>query len=70
VRFSQGDLFAGIEAADLIVANPPYLLDDQQRTYRHGGPLLGADLSLRTSIPPHFSSFPFLPHRMSSRRLA
>lgn len=31
---------------DLIVANPPYLLDPQQRTYRHGGGELGAGLSL------------------------
>lgn len=31
---------------DLIVANPPYLLDPQQRTYRHGGGPLGAGLSL------------------------
>lgn len=31
---------------DLIIANPPYLLDASERTYRHGGGLLGADLSL------------------------
>ena len=31
---------------DLIVANPPYLLDKAERTYRHGGGQLGADLSL------------------------
>jgi methylase of polypeptide subunit release factors len=30
---------------DLIVANPPYLLDPSQRTYRHGGGLLGSGLS-------------------------
>ena len=30
---------------DLIVANPPYLLDPAQRAYRHGGGLLGSGLS-------------------------
>ena len=30
---------------DFIVANPPYLLDPSQRTYRHGGGALGAGLS-------------------------
>ena len=32
---------------DLIIANPPYLVDDDQRTYRHGGDMLGAGLTLR-----------------------
>src|SRR6185503_5795976 len=32
---------------DLVIANPPYLVDDDQRVYRHGGELLGAGLSLR-----------------------
>ncbi|MGZ8269658.1 MAG: methyltransferase [Methylophilus sp.] len=31
---------------DLIIANPPYLLDKSERAYRHGGGQLGADLSL------------------------
>lgn len=31
---------------DLIVANPPYLLDAGERTYRHGGGSLGEGLSL------------------------
>jgi len=31
---------------DLIVANPPYLIDADQRAYRHGGGVLGAELSL------------------------
>ena len=31
---------------DLIVANPPYLVDPAARSYRHGGGALGADLSL------------------------
>ncbi len=32
---------------DLIVANPPYLLDPAERAYRHGGGALGAGLSLQ-----------------------
>jgi SAM-dependent methyltransferase len=32
---------------DLIVANPPYLVDPAARAYRHGGGPLGAGLSLR-----------------------
>lgn len=32
---------------DLIIANPPYLLDSEQRTYRHGGGAHGAGLSLK-----------------------
>jgi SAM-dependent methyltransferase len=32
---------------DLIVANPPYLVDPQARLYRDGGGTLGYDLSLR-----------------------
>lgn len=32
---------------DLIVANPPYLVDPSERAYRHGGGPLGAGLSLQ-----------------------
>ncbi|WP_434457262.1 class I SAM-dependent methyltransferase [Stutzerimonas urumqiensis] len=32
---------------DLIIANPPYLIDPSERAYRHGGGPLGAGLSLR-----------------------
>jgi methylase of polypeptide subunit release factors len=31
---------------DLILSNPPYLVDPAKRAYRHGGGTLGADLSL------------------------
>jgi len=41
------DLLDGIDGNfDLIVANPPFLLDSQERTYRHGGGSLGEKLSL------------------------
>jgi methylase of polypeptide subunit release factors len=41
------DVLAGIEGpADIIVANPPYLVDDDRRLYRHGGEL-GISLAVR-----------------------
>lgn len=44
----QSDLFQGITGDfDLIVSNPPYLVDAQQRTYRHGGGDYGEELSQR-----------------------
>jgi methylase of polypeptide subunit release factors len=48
VRTVLSDVFAGInEGGDLIVANPPYLVDRSARLYRHGGGRLGFDLSIR-----------------------
>ena len=42
------DVLGGVEeAADVIVANPPYLVDEDQRLYRHGGGELGISLALR-----------------------
>lgn len=47
VEVRHSDLLSGVaEAPDLILANPPYLLDPAERTYRHGGGPLGAGLSL------------------------
>lgn len=49
--FRQGDLFDVIdEPVDLIVANPPYLLDPDARLYRHGGGELGSGLSARIVV--------------------
>ena len=47
VRAAHSDLLSGVEGLfDLIVANPPYLVDPAARAYRHGGGPLGAGLSL------------------------
>lgn len=44
----QGDLFEPAPGEfDLIVANPPYLVDRAARAYRHGGGALGTALSER-----------------------
>ena len=43
----HSDLLQGVAGDfDLIMANPPYMLDRQRRTYRHGGGEHGAGLSL------------------------
>jgi methylase of polypeptide subunit release factors len=48
VRTILSDVFDQInEGGDLIVSNPPYLVDRSARLYRHGGGELGFDLSIR-----------------------
>lgn len=48
VETLQSDVLAQVPGRfDLLISNPPYLNDDQQRAYRHGGGALGFDLSLR-----------------------
>lgn len=45
---AQGDSLAVVQGDfDLIIANPPYLVDKEARTYRHGGGDLGRSLGLR-----------------------
>lgn len=47
VSFKYSNLLDQAEGNfDLIISNPPYLVDATKRTYRHGGGLLGAQLSL------------------------
>src|SRR6185436_10554879 len=47
-RADLSDVLNAVDGTfDLVVSNPPYLVDDERRTYRHGGDALGADLSLR-----------------------
>lgn len=48
VRPLYSNLLQDVEGDfDLIIANPPYMLDPQQRAYRHGGGRLGAGLSVK-----------------------
>jgi methylase of polypeptide subunit release factors len=47
VQVVESDLYAGVaERFDLIISNPPYLVDSLMRLYRHGGGDLGSALSL------------------------
>ncbi|MBB2959650.1 class I SAM-dependent methyltransferase [Methylobacterium sp. R2-1] len=44
----HSDMLTGVEGSfDLIVSNPPFMVDAGGRAYRHGGGPLGAGLSLR-----------------------
>lgn len=48
VTSKLGSLLDNVEAGlDLIIANPPYMMDAQERAYRHGGGELGAGLSIQ-----------------------
>ncbi|MDD2058957.1 class I SAM-dependent methyltransferase [Pseudomonas sp. GD03860] len=48
VSVEHSDVLQGVTGQfDLIVANPPYMLDAGERAYRHGGGALGEQLSLR-----------------------
>lgn len=48
VTLAEGDALSAVMGEfDLIVCNPPYLDDDAQRAYRHGGSGLGRALGVR-----------------------
>jgi len=48
VRTVQSDLLDGVDGPlDLVMSNPPYILDNAQLPYRHGGGEHGAELSIR-----------------------
>jgi SAM-dependent methyltransferase len=43
----QGDDLGGVgRPIDLALANPPYIIDDDERQYRHGGAMHGGEVSL------------------------
>ncbi len=47
LRCCHSNLLSDVEGSfDLVVAHPPYLIDDRGRAYRHGGGALGADLAI------------------------
>jgi methylase of polypeptide subunit release factors len=44
----ESDVLSGVEGeVDVVIANPPYLVDAAKRTYRHGGGAFGGGLSER-----------------------
>ena len=48
VELAQSDVLDGVAGpVSAVISNPPYLADPQQRTYRDGGSLHGATLSVR-----------------------
>ncbi|MBL7309520.1 methyltransferase, partial [Escherichia coli] len=47
VDVRRSDMLRDVEGQfDLIVSNPPFMIDTAERAYRHGGGPLGAGLSL------------------------
>jgi methylase of polypeptide subunit release factors len=44
----RSDLLDGVDGRfDLVMSNPPYILDEDELVYRHGGGEHGAELSIR-----------------------
>ena len=47
-QFFESDLFKNIPTGiDVVIANPPFIMDRQERFYRHGGQAHGTELSVR-----------------------
>lgn len=56
----HSDVLAGVDGDfDVVIANPPYLVDDDHRAYRDGGGALGLDLTLRIAAEG-FARAPFV----------
>ena len=48
IEFVESDVFSAVSGTfDLVIANPPYMMDSLARAYRNGGEQHGAALSLR-----------------------
>ncbi len=48
IQWINSDLLSKVDGEfDLIIANPPYLVDQSARSYRHGGGPLGAELAMK-----------------------
>ena len=48
IKALKSDLLQDVPGGvDLIIANPPFLMDDALRAYRHGGEFLGSELSIK-----------------------
>lgn len=55
IRFQEGREFAGLDGQfDLVLANPPYIIDAGKRAYRDGGGMHGGEVALdmtRATLP-------------------
>ncbi len=50
-QFLQSDLFKNIPTGiDVVIANPPFIMDRHERFYRHGGQAHGSELSVRIVV--------------------
>jgi methylase of polypeptide subunit release factors len=50
VEVSLAVALTDVEAPDLVIANPPYIMDDSGRAYRDGGDLLGGRIALDWTV--------------------
>jgi hypothetical protein len=69
----KSDVLAAVRGSfDLIVANPPYLVDPAQRAYRHGGGNFGEGMSVRIlkeALPRLSEGGTMLPQRVPRQHL-
>lgn len=51
VELVEGDALDAVDGpVDLVIANPPYMMDEEDRTYRDGGGMYGGRLSLNWAL--------------------